>query len=252
MEKIFVSNIQRFSLHDGPGIRTTVFLKGCSLHCPWCSNPENISAQENSSCLDNAISGKRMSIEEIYDEVVKDKAYYENGGGVTFSGGESLLQIKALVPLLERLKAEGVHLCVETSLFVKRENIETALKYIDLFYVDIKILDKAKCTDILGGDIEEYLSNIRFLFKQKVNVVLRIPMIGKHIATKDNLELIIDLLQEIRPMKIELLEAHNLGASKYKMIGKQVPLVEKTEDEIVDWFSMRLKEIGVQPVQMKL
>ena len=97
-DKILITNIQRMCFHDGPGIRTTVFLKGCNLHCPWCANPENISALPQAYERDGrkGLYGKEFSEEELLKEVLKDRRFYEDGGGVTFSGGEPLLQIKAL------------------------------------------------------------------------------------------------------------------------------------------------------------
>ena len=104
--KVRVSNIQRFSLHDGPGIRTTVFLKGCNLRCPWCSNPENIDFEPtkyiNENTKEQGIFGKDIEMSELFEEIMKDKQYYNmNDGGVTFSGGEPLLQIKVIEPLLK-------------------------------------------------------------------------------------------------------------------------------------------------------
>ena len=95
MDKILLTNIQRFSLHDGPGIRTTIFLKGCSLRCPWCSNPENLNPYPEEYIKDGnrGIYGKEYAIDEIFIEVMKDKDYYESNGGLNFSGGEALLKV---------------------------------------------------------------------------------------------------------------------------------------------------------------
>ena len=103
--KILITNVQRFSLHDGPGIRTTVFLKGCSLHCPWCANPENIDFVIEPYIKDdiNTTIGQYVSCDELYELIMRDKVFYD-GGGVTFSGGEALIQMDVLKPLLERLK----------------------------------------------------------------------------------------------------------------------------------------------------
>ncbi len=126
-EKILLTNIQKFSLHDGPGIRTTIFLKGCSLRCPWCSNPENIEFKEQNYIKDGVagIYGKWMTCDEIYAEIIKDIDFYglfsggeeiknlkyleKLPGGVTFSGGEPLLQIDKLVSLLKKLKTKNIH-----------------------------------------------------------------------------------------------------------------------------------------------
>ena len=104
--KVIVSNIQRFCLHDGPGIRTTVFFKGCSLNCPWCANPENIdfNIEEYSENGEKKHFGYEISLEELEKEIIKDEDYYMTGGGVTFSGGECLFQFKKIEPLLQKLK----------------------------------------------------------------------------------------------------------------------------------------------------
>lgn len=137
---ILYTNIQRFSLHDGPGIRTTVFLKGCSIRCPWCSNPENLSNQIQRYIKDGqeAFYGSFMEPDELYAEILKDKNFYIGEiddysisnceemnrlpGGVTFSGGECLLQIEQLIPLLKRLRDEHIHITVESSLFVPQKS----------------------------------------------------------------------------------------------------------------------------------
>ena len=163
--KIVLTNIQRFSLHDGPGIRTTVFLKGCNLKCPWCANPENMDFKLikyfNEETKEEGYFGNEIEISKLYNEIIKDKAYYKmNNGGVTFSGGEPLLQIKALEPLLIKLKNENINICIETALQVSTELVRIAAKYIDEFIVDIKILDNEKCKDILNGNLELYYKNL--------------------------------------------------------------------------------------------
>ena len=107
--KVRISNIQRFSLHDGEGIRTTIFLKGCNLRCPWCANPENIDFEftkyKNKDTKEEGIFGKDIDNLELYNEIIKDKEFYkDSNGGVTFSGGEPLIQIRKLEPLLAKLK----------------------------------------------------------------------------------------------------------------------------------------------------
>ena len=106
-DEILISNIQRFSLHDGPGIRTTVFLKGCTLKCPWCANPENILYKSEAYQTENGragVYGQWTTSDELYGEVMKDAVFYAQGGGVTYSGGEPLMQARPLLPLMEKLK----------------------------------------------------------------------------------------------------------------------------------------------------
>lgn len=258
-DKVIVTNIQRFSLHDGPGIRTTVFQKGCSLRCPWCSNPENLATEPQKYIKDgvSGIYGKYYSCDELYDEVIKDKAFYgdyksedkfnlkDAPGGVTFSGGEALLQADKLEPLLKRLKTDGIHMAVETCLFVPERLLDIAIQYIDLFYVDIKILDSLRCKNQLGGNIEQYYRNIDTLFELKVPVVFRIPVIGGWTDDQENRERVLKLLAEYHPLKVELIKEHNLGISKYQSLGMDVPDYRGVSDELMLEYADRIARMGI-------
>lgn len=230
-------------MHDGPGIRTTVFLKGCSLHCPWCSNPENLKPYPEEYLKENkkGVYGKYYSCEKLFGEIIKDSIFFgqtdldnELGrtcGGVTFSGGEPLLQFDALEPLLINLKGENIHICTETCLFASEGKLEIALKYTDLFYVDIKILDEKKCYTILGGNIKQYYSNLEKLFQERKTVVFRVPVIGGYTDENKNIMEIIKLLKKFRPVRIELIKEHNLGRSKYISLNRKPLDLNKTTNE---------------------
>lgn len=254
--KPLITNIQRFCLHDGPGIRTTVFFKGCSLHCPWCANPENIDFeqqafvikekckescirtfccnfyQNNSACIDDInkcsygvfdIIGKYYSNSELYNEVIKDKAYYNNEGGVTFSGGEALLFLKEYKEVINKLRSEDITTCVETALFVPIENVVWAAKVIDFFYVDIKVLDYDKCRNILGGDVNKFIENLEYLYKKidKDRLIYRIPFVRDITYTKENIDMIIQMINCFPPKQVEIFSVHNLGEKKYERLGKK-------------------------------
>lgn len=243
MKKALITNIQRFSLHDGPGIRTTVFLKGCSLHCPWCANPENIFPHSEEYVKDGekGIYGKYFTCDEIYKELVKDKIFYaqpdyseelgNQRGGITFSGGEPLLQFDALEPLLRKLKDEDIHICSETCLFVPMDKLSIALKYVDIFYVDIKILDGMRCKEVLGGDIDVYYAKLDRLFDSNKLIVFRIPIIGGYTNDDENICKICNLLMRHRPKKVELIKGHNLGDSKYISLDKEPIKLDNIADE---------------------
>lgn len=235
---LLITNIQRFSLHDGPGIRTTVFLKGCSLHCPWCSNPENLEASITKQ--DVNFEGKWWRIDDLYQEVMKDKIYYDINGGVTFSGGEALLWMKELEPLLDCLKKEGIHQCVETALFVPTSLTKIALNYIDLFYVDMKILDEFNCKSIIGGDINQYLNNLNILYESKANIIFRIPLISPYTSNKKNIQDIVNLVSSFKNTHVELILGHNLAEKKYLALNKSMyyaPEITNAEvEEIREFF----------------
>ncbi len=242
-DKALVTNIQRFSLHDGPGIRTTVFLKGCSIHCPWCENPENLLPYPEEYVKDGkkGIYGEYLSCDEIYSEIIKDRIFYDQPdesselgvqrGGVTFSGGEPLLQFDVLGPLLAKLKDENIHICVETCLFVPEDKLSIALKYVDLFYVDVKILNGDKCKNVLGGNLKQYMSNLDFLFAAQKSVVFRIPIIGGFTDFSENVTQIVRLLKKYNPIKVEIIKEHNLGKNKYHSLGKEPLELNKITDE---------------------
>lgn len=275
-DSILITNIQRFSLHDGPGIRTTVFLKGCSLYCPWCSNPENISAELQSYEKEGekGTYGKYCTSEELIKECLKDRVFYEGElgpdqwnirkveqitdvpGGVTFSGGEPLLQIQALVPVISALHEEGVHVAAETCLFIPTCMLESALEQIDLFYCDVKILNKAKCREIEGGDMDLYLKNLDALMTWRDEngrgkpVVIRVPAIGSYTDTDDNRAAVKQLIYKYRKnaLKIEIIKEHNLGEGKYKSLGRKSEY-HGVEDSLMEKYRNELEELGV-PVEV--
>lgn len=276
MSQIFLTNIQRFSLHDGPGIRTTVFLKGCSLRCPWCSNPENLISQPQDYIKDGVPGtyGKLYSPEGLTKECLKDLAFYKGKlsspdlwnitdaesierlpGGVTFSGGEALLQAEALVPVITALHEKHVHVAVETCLFVPSANLSLALEHIDFFYVDIKILSSDRCKSVEHGNLELYLSNLDQLFTWRSSegmrkpVVIRVPVIGSYTDTEENRRAVHDLIKSSvskggQILKIELIKEHNLGESKYKSLDMTMDY-HGVEDSMMEEYKAELSDLGI-------
>lgn len=226
-----ITNIQHFSLHDGPGIRTTVFLKGCNLKCPWCANPE---------CISSEIQGEfgyDISLDKLENEIIKDKPFYETGGGVTFSGGEPLLQINKLEHLLKSLKNKNINICFETALFVPEKYLKIAKKYGDEFIVDIKMIDSINCREVIGGKINQFLNNVKLLDLEKTT--FRIPVTK---FSLEDTELILDLLKNYKPKHLEIFELHNLAKSKYDILNKK-QYYEKIDDNQIYEFHEKLKEI---------
>lgn len=250
---MIVTNIQRFSLHDGPGIRTTVFLKGCSLCCPWCSNPENISFEMESYVKNGkaGIYGREYSNDEIFAEVMKDREFYKEGGGVTFSGGEALLRSKELVLLLERFKREGIGTAVETCLFVPLENILSVVDLVDYFYVDMKIMDESECENVLKRNLSLYLSNLDELIRRK-KVVIRIPLIKGYTDSEDNRRRVIEEICKRQEgiVRIELIKGHNLGDSKYVSLGYDKPGSFSVSDDFMTNYKRELEAKLKVPVEI--
>ena len=163
MNQGIVFDIQRFSIHDGPGIRTTVFFKGCPLRCIWCHNPESwlmkpqwMADKDDKGTL-RKLSGKEMSVAEIMEEVCADKSYYKNsGGGLTVSGREPMLQVEFLLELLQEAGREGIHTCIETSGFSERDNFARIKEAVDLFLFDIKYMEEEGHKDMQASPIRRY------------------------------------------------------------------------------------------------
>lgn len=253
-DQVLITNIQRFSLHDGPGIRTTVFCKGCSLRCPWCANPENLEPRPERYVKDGrpGIYGRYVSCDELFKEVMKDKLFYQQQGlgdgldalpgGVTYSGGEALLQAEGLGPVFRRLRDAGVHQSVETCLFAPADKLKLAMKHIDLFYVDIKILDEVRCRDVLGGDLRQYLANVETLFAAKKPVVFRVPVIGGFTNGEENRRAAIELIKRYPPLKVELIKEHNLGQGKYLSLGRTPLELNTVSDGLMGSFKLAIEE----------
>lgn len=284
---ILVTNIQRQCFHDGPGLRTTVFLKGCSLHCPWCSNPENIDsnrqyyfhdskcirqgnqciinprcnmlmdknlkkysnilAENDQNCSVGAIGyfGTEYTSEQLYEELVKDRKYWKSDGGITLSGGEPLLQITAMEPLLKKLSEEKVHIAAETALFVPEKNLINAIKYIDFFYVDVKILISEQCMKILGGNLDQYLKNVNYLVEKGKTVVFRVPCIDGFTMEENNIHKLTIFLKRYKNIPVELLAGHDLGKNKYVSLGLIPPLSAVCEEKKLLGLQSVLYENGI-------
>lgn len=245
-----IFNIQRFCVNDGPGIRTTVFMKGCPLKCMWCHNPESQSKQreiifykdkctgcgrcaevneaflqsgKDFLCFNDAkeICGQNVDSEYVTEQVLKDRVFYENsGGGVTISGGEPLYQPEFLTEVLKKIKSHNLHTAIETCGFAKREVLEETAKYTDLFLWDFKetIGDKHKL--FTGADNTVILENLALLNKLKKDVILRCPIIKGCNDRQDHFMGIAALANKYENiLHIEVEPYHSLGDVKYDGLG---------------------------------
>lgn len=221
-EKVLIGNIQRFCVNDGDGIRTTVFLKGCGINCPWCSNPENKEAviqtvSENSKTIQY---GKYMTCDDLVEILLRDRLYYKSVGGITYSGGEPLLSLRTIESVLQRIKDRGISQWIETSLFAPTEEVLFAFKYIDNFIVDLKNISPNQCLTYLGGDSSLYLENFNMVRGNYPKMIVRIPVIEPYTYNHENIDLIIDLLSKCSKVKVQLFKTHHLGDSKYRALGE--------------------------------
>ena len=261
-----IFDIQRNSFVDGPGIRTTVFFKGCNLKCAWCHNPEGQSTKKewmvypdkcvgcgrcvgiglesaDFICLHDAkiICGKEYTVNEVMREILKDTAFYDNsGGGVTFSGGECMLQIDFLEEILKECKKNGIHTSVDTAGYVQFKYFERILRFTDLFLYDIKCFDSEKHKQYTGVGNESILENLKRLLTTKKSVWIRIPIIPMVNDTEEELQKIKAFLEACQsPKKIELLPYHAMGEHKYIAIGKEAQIFTVPSEEKM----MQLKKI---------
>ena len=254
--KIF--DIQRNSFVDGPGIRTTVFFKSCNLKCAWCHNPEGQSTEkewmfypdkcvgcgrcvgidpENTDfiCLHDAkmICGKEYTVNDMLSVILKDKRFYESSdGGVTFSGGECMLQIDFLESILKKCKGNGIHTAVDTAGHVAFECFERILPYTDLFLYDIKCYDSEKHKKYTGVSNELIFSNLEKLLKTNKPVWIRIPIIPTVNDGEEEMQNIKKFLLSCgHPKKIELLPYHAMGEHKYAALGRRIQTFSVPSEE---------------------
>lgn len=222
--KIF--KIQRTCVHDGPGIRTTIFFQGCGLKCKWCQNPEGLSAENVSDC--------NYSVNDIVDIVSRDKAYYfSTGGGVTLSGGEPLLQnSKALVELLKKLKKMDIKIAAETTLHASWENINSVAPYIDMFLVDFKIIGDDKLhKQLTNCDSQLIHKNLQKLIQTGANIKYRMVIVPGHNDSPKNIKDACDYLKKLGCDSIELLKYHNMYEDKAKKLNLDIEMLNITPEQ---------------------
>ena len=295
MKQAKVYNIQHFSLHDGPGIRTTIFLKGCSLHCAWCHNPESISSQmqilfdaqkcigcgacakvcrtdaqqmeEQSmhryeaakcvqcgacteACYAGAMErcGQSKSQSELLEEGIRDRQLYENsGGGVTFSGGEPLLQAEFLREICMEFKQEGIHVAIDTALQVPWEAVDSVLPYADLFLVDYKVADSELHQKYTGAGNDRILQNLSRLAEKKP-IYIRIPVIGGVNDNEENMRQTAAFLQTLggSVKQVDLLSYHDLGIQKSERLGKRMQRFITPDAQQMQRLAQCFSELGVE------
>jgi len=290
MVKGIIFDIKKYAIHDGPGIRTTVFLKGCPLKCWWCHNPESQKLKPEimlypdrcinscSLCIEKChlkaikrngdlfidkgkcdlcgdcveicpsdaikVSGREVSVDEVMKEIEKDILFYdESSGGITFSGGEPMMQIDFLYELLEESKKRYLTTVVDTSGYTKFENFIRINELVDLYFYDLKIMNDSLHKKYTGVSNKIILENLKKLDKIHKNIEIRIPLIDEITTTEENLKAIVNFISDLKNIsRISLLNYHRGGVSKYKRLGMEYyldeidPLSDEKLNRVMDFF----------------
>ena len=268
-----VTNIQRYSLHDGGGIRTVAFLKGCPFRCPWCCNPENLSFEQEISfhkslCIgcsvrkdgrldangcpcDTPVSecptgakrfeGTEHNVDTLADKLSRDKVFFdESDGGITLSGGECLAGSKRqeyVMDVLQKCKDRGIHTALETTLAVPLVDVERLARACDVFLVDFKLADKDRSIEVTGIDTDIRDENIRALVRLGATVIARVPLIPGYTASIANAQSNAEAICAHKIKQVDLLPFHKLGEGKYESLGMRYECADSeliTEKELSD------------------
>ncbi len=221
-----IFDIQRYSIHDGHGIRTIVFLKGCVLRCRWCCNPESQEYKIQTMMVQGKPKtiGRDVTVEEVVQEVEKDRAYYRrSGGGLTLSGGESLCQPEFARDLLRAAKEAGITTAMESMACAKWEVIEDILPYLDQYLMDIKHINPEKHKEFTGRSNELMLENARKVAASGMTELsIRVPVIPTFNDTPEEIRDIARFADKLPGVKrIHLLPYHRLGQDKYDGLGRE-------------------------------
>lgn len=294
MADLQVFDLQRFALHDGPGIRTTIFVKGCPLDCLWCHNPESKKFQTQLGCLykncilcgrcaevcpENAhridrnghhidygrctgcgkctdacyqkalkLYGRKYDIEELLRIAIKDRDFYErSGGGITVSGGEPMSQFQNVKKLMRRAKEEGLHTCLDTCGYAKKEQYAEIMEYVDIFLYDYKITSPKKHIKYTGVDNAVIKDNLKFLCENGRTVFLRCPVIPGINDEEEHFQAIAELSVRFANIRqVHIMAYHDMAKSKASQIGADYPLtkLETVEREQKEKIYEKLEALG--------
>ncbi len=299
MNHLTIFDLQRFALHDGPGIRTTIFLKGCPLRCIWCHNPESQSIHPQLGCLlrdctgcgnctkvcpnqvhtfddhnhlivfqnctqcgnclqqcpANAlrIYGQKTTADDLLKTVLRDRIYYEqSGGGLTISGGEPMMQFNGLLELAQKGKAEGLHICLDTSGFAPSDHYEGIAPYVDIFLYDYKLTAPDRHKQYTGVSNQQILKNLELLCNLDKTIFLRCPIIPGINDDDEHLEKIAWLSSQYQQIEqVNIMAYHDMAKGKAQQFGTAYQLsdlktMEKQQKEEIE---NRLKAMGCQKLQ---
>ena len=237
-----VFDIKRFAIHDGPGIRTSIFFKGCPLSCWWCHNPESCSIGIQHLDIEfkgSKTLGWKISTQQLLAEVEKDRVFYEESdGGITFTGGEPLMQAEFLIETAQLFKKVDLHLTLDTTGYAKPEIFKNAVELMDLVLFDIKQMNEKKHFEQTGVSNKMIFQNLEYLIEKGKEVYIRFPMIPGINDDEVNLKEMANYLLSLKEKwRIHLLPYHKIAAGKYqrlgledKMFGREEPSEERVQE----------------------
>ena len=231
--KVCIFDIKRFAIHDGPGIRTTVFFKGCPLECSWCHNPEGIQKDTERFTENVMLDGVKLTrevqvgrwidVDELMNELKRDRIFMdESGGGLSFSGGEPLLQSPALIRLLELSRELNIHTTVDTSGYAAAKNMDAVAGLTDLILFDLKSMNDVKHMKYTGVSNVQILQNLERVLDGSAGVVVRIPVVEGFNDSEEDTTAILTFLRSLERLEaVDILPYHPYGTHKYRRFNRE-------------------------------
>jgi len=245
-----IFDVRHFSVNDGPGIRTSIFLKGCPLNCWWCHNPEsqNLKIQQfskeekldNRTFISDYQVGRLIESSDLMQQIEKDRIFFdESGGGVTFSGGEPFQQYEFLSEMLDKCNENGFRTAIDTSGFVNSEIFLNLCKKADLILFDIKHMNDSRHKELTGVSNVQILNNLKLLSQNQIKTSIRFPLIPQINDSEQNIGEMISFLKPLNDknlQQIHILPYHKIGLSKYNRfsIQNRLPNVEEPTEDLIE------------------
>lgn len=247
IQKACIFDIRKYAVNDGPGIRTTVFFKGCPLRCIWCHNPEGLHPEPENICEAKSANmvqaGEYKSVSEIMPYIIQDKIFYEeSNGGVTFSGGEPLMQKEFLKEISKKCNEKKIHVCIDTCGFAEKNTIQSLIPFVNCWLYDIKLMDDKLHQKYTGVSNKKILENLLLLHQEKQKIIIRIPLITGITATLENATAIAEFFKKNNfQYPVHLLPLHKMGREKYERLQMPNPyneLENLNESVIRQWIEI--------------
>lgn len=252
MIKGIIFNIGRYAVHDGPGIRTTIFLKGCPAKCLWCCSPQSQSFDIERSQVQDKIFGREITVAELFREVRRDAPFWRrSGGGVTLSGGEVMAQPDFAVAFLNICREHGIHTAIETCLFASHDVAEKVADAADFIQFDIKTMDPELHKRLTSIDNSYILDNASMILKSSKPALVRFPLVPGVNDSLDGAEKLGAFLETQRAgVTLEVLKYHRMGVGLYEELGRkyELPYVQPPTTEEFEKFCSVLSKYDIRVI----